>query len=109
MTGEKKMDFPPLSFPAMVYPPESWLEWVFFRLPGLIEIGVLLEKRRMKPVVEYIEKQLSSRPSDLSFLWGNNTSRAKMASLIVETAHICWSQRCFVPDDPFIIVVWSYT
>ncbi|MBT3199849.1 MAG: hypothetical protein HN350_08025 [Phycisphaerales bacterium] len=78
-------------------------------VPIGIWIGLVVEKRVLRPQLSALEQQLSSRDEIPQDIWGGDAEKAAMFERFLDDAYISWQSRNFIPEDPLFLVVYTHT
>jgi hypothetical protein len=107
------MHLPPLQAAgiAQIDAQETRAEKFWMRIPILgWAIADSLWRERAWPIVEQVEKQLTSRPQPEPAIWGNDPRRAQIGLFLSRIAkeEMGWPNDHFVPADPVEVVFWAH-
>jgi hypothetical protein len=92
--------------------------WGLVRPPSVLErvcrnvavvgwaVAHLMERARLRPAVERVNRALEARPPVTREVWGQDPARGELAFFLCRTiaSEVGWANERFLPDDPMAIL-----
>ena len=100
---------PLIDWPHPVPPPSRFERvCVFVPLVGWI-VAAIMERRRWRPRIRHIERQLVARTHSAASAWRDDPRRAAVARIVSRVIRdlFDWPNAYFLPDDRLDLLMWS--